>query len=60
MGRRLSNSSAATFDLASGNRSPVPEADLHPDPSIPISVDEELISLRADKDHLSTLVADMQ
>lgn len=55
--RRGSNSSAATFDLASGNRSPLPE----PEPDHhPLSVDEELVSLRADKEHLTTVVADMQ
>ncbi|KAM7541531.1 hypothetical protein Aperf_G00000028844 [Anoplocephala perfoliata] len=54
--RRASNSSAATFDLASGNRSPLPEAE----PEHPLSVDEELATLRADKEHLTTVVADMQ
>ncbi|VDL57348.1 unnamed protein product [Hymenolepis diminuta] len=55
--RRGSNSSAATFDLASGNRSPLPE----PEPDHhPLSADEELVNLRADKEHLTTVVADMQ
>uniref|UniRef100_A0A5K3F1P5 TACC_C domain-containing protein n=1 Tax=Mesocestoides corti TaxID=53468 RepID=A0A5K3F1P5_MESCO len=54
--RRLSNSSAATFDLASGNRSPLPEAE----PGVSLSVDDELVSLRADKEHLTTIVTDMQ
>lgn len=54
--RRASNSSAATFDLASGNRSPLPEAES----DHPLSVDEELATLRADKEHLTTVVADMQ
>ncbi|KAM3171451.1 hypothetical protein ACTXT7_016603, partial [Hymenolepis weldensis] len=54
--RRGSSSSAATFDLASGNRSPLPE----PEPDHhPLPVDEELVSLRADKEHLTTVVADM-
>lgn len=59
--RRHSNSSAATFDLVSGNRSPVPEVDLQVSGDvIALSVNEELDSLRADKEHLTTLVADMQ
>ncbi|KAL5967900.1 Transforming acidic coiled-coil-containing protein 2 [Taenia solium] len=54
--RRNSNSSAATFDLASGNPSLLPEVE----PEVPLSIDEELASLRADKEHLTTIVADMQ
>ncbi|KAL5111885.1 hypothetical protein TcWFU_004026 [Taenia crassiceps] len=54
--RRNSNSSAATFDLASGNPSLLPEVES----DVPLSVDEELASLRADKEHLTTIVADMQ
>nr|CUU97923.1 sorting nexin 2 [Hymenolepis microstoma] len=55
--RRASNSSSATFDLVSGNQSPLPE----PEPDRhSLSVDEELMNLRADKQHLTTVVADMQ
>ncbi|VDN96950.1 unnamed protein product [Rodentolepis nana] len=55
--RRASNSSSATFDLVSGNQSPLPE----PEPDHhSLSADEELLSLRADKQHLTTVVADMQ
>ena len=56
LSRRNSNSSAATFDLVSGNRSPLPEAES----CVPISADEELINLRADKERLTTIIADMQ
>lgn len=54
--RRNSNSSAATFDLASANPSLLPEVESE----APLSIDEELATLRADKEHLTTIVADMQ
>ncbi|VDM02348.1 unnamed protein product [Schistocephalus solidus] len=53
--RRLSNSSAATFVLTPGTRSPVP-----PEPETELSMEEELSSLRAEKERLLSLVSDMQ
>ena len=54
--RHDSTSSTATFDLPSENRSPLPETE----PNAPISADKELAGLRADKEHLTTIIADMQ
>ncbi|VDN10861.1 unnamed protein product [Dibothriocephalus latus] len=53
--RRLSSSSAATFVLTPGTRSPVP-----PEPEAELSMEEELSSLRAEKERLLNLVSDMQ
>ncbi|BHF68896.1 cerebral cortex development [Sparganum proliferum] len=53
--RRLSNSSAATFVLTPGTRSPVP-----PEPESELTMEEELSNLRAEKERLLSLVTDMQ